>query len=134
MIVVTPLTFADGDNLELSVKLLPEGLVLVSDNGMVADRLAHAGIDLAHPDAATRWAALTRGLPPALGEAAEWEVATIVDADEMVRAMWDVASVALRADTLAIRYDPQGAPRWLRLAGGTIRASSAASRMPAASK
>jgi hypothetical protein len=101
-LVATPWDLADGSVLDIFVKRVDLDWYLVSDRGMIADRLGSAGVDVSRGVGARSWGMLNRGLAVTLAEASPFELAVTTTSAGLGQAISDVAARALQGDMLKV--------------------------------
>ncbi len=101
-LVYSGIDFPDGDSVALRVTQLAPDHFLVSDAGMVADRLGDAGVDLSKRAAGESWRLVTQSEVPVLAHVSEFEIARTTTSDSLGESMWEVAVRCLQADGLRV--------------------------------
>ncbi|MEE9965560.1 MAG: hypothetical protein K4304_10790 [Propionicimonas sp.] len=110
-LLLTPWDLFGGRSLDLLVREVDRDWFLVSDRGLIADRLADASVDVTRGAAARSWQMLRRGLVTTFVAASEFEIATTATRADLGRAINDVAARALQGDSLRVlsrSHRPQG--------------------------
>lgn len=106
-LLTTPFVLDDHTPVDLAVTRLGDNHYLVSDRGLIADRLDMAGARIDSGVVKTSWEALTATLPAILTHIQLWEIAATTDSDGLGDTVIDVAAKAMQADMLRIL-----APAW----------------------
>ena len=101
-LVTTPFDLDDHTPIDLAVTRLDHDHYLVSDRGLIADRLDMAGARIESDAVKASWEALTASLPVVLADVESWEIASTTDRDGLGDAMLDVATTAMQADMLHV--------------------------------
>ena len=101
-LVATPWDFDDGRTLDLYVTEVSSGNYLVTDRGLVADRLADAHVDLSTQSGSRSWSMVRHGLTWVGAEVSPYELAATSPLSDLGATMRDVCARALQADALKV--------------------------------
>lgn len=101
-LVYSGVDFADGDSITVRVTRLASDHYVVSDGGLVADRLGDAGVDLSGRAAHESWLLATQGEVPVLADVGPYEIARTSTVEALGETIWDVITRCLQADGLRV--------------------------------
>lgn len=110
-LLVTPWDFEDGATVTMLVERLGSDHYLLTDRGLVADRLADCGVDLDRPAPSKSWAAIRDSLPRLLAEPSPFELAATASSSDLGQVAAELASRMMQAEGLNVlghRRRPSG--------------------------
>lgn len=101
-LVYAGVDFSDGDSITVQVTRLASDHYLISDAGLIADRLGDAGVDLAKRAARESWLLATRTEAPVLADVGPYDIARTSTLENLGESIWDVVTRCLQADGLRV--------------------------------